>query len=106
MDAKVDIWVGVAGGYEETMEELFDALENPWEGIEFEGYAISKFEAGDDVEGYGIGVFEHDWDCGAAVFDASEVATRIEEVKDASIRFFNKFDIDRKVDVYIQTDYR
>ena len=83
MDAKVAIWAGVRFGdtgigWGEFKEHLPEDLFEP------DGCTILRpgaedlqtFECSDSVVGFGIPVFEHDWDYGVVEFDTHDINAR------------------------------
>ena len=83
MDAKVDIWIGLnlsgrhltdvdLGNFPENLaEELEDAGELKEDGLTFE-----RLYCSDEVVGFGVKLFSHDWDYGVKEFNPKELIQR------------------------------
>jgi hypothetical protein len=120
MDAKVDIWVGVRDNdcdIEELIEQLpsdmFDEERQEfWQDedlarvIEKYGCAPERIFCSDEVTGFGLKVFHHDWNDGAAEFDCVGLSFQIEEARRNMVNLFKTANIGHKVGVWCQTDFR
>ena len=117
MDAKVDIWAGVK--FEDTAEwqKFRDQLPSDFldengflleddELEELTGFKLNRFFSGDQVCGFGVSVYDHDWDYGVVKFPVDEVLSLSTKglafIRDLTAEFVGKQDIG----VWCQTDYR
>jgi hypothetical protein len=105
MDATFSIWVGVNHEDHDFLDKLPpEFLDN--DGIAIEDFTFETFYCSDEIVGYGIGIFYHDWDHGVKSFNVLEIAEKIEKTKKILKNFFDKQGINEKIDVWYQGDLR
>lgn len=116
-DAKVNVWVGLKVN-DELWDEVKDKL--PKGLVDEDGYIewnekvkltltgglnVEHFTCCDEVCGFGIKVFSHDWDYGAVPFSAVDIQRKIEETILKMDAFFEKCGIQQCAGVWCQCDY-
>lgn len=81
MDAKFFIWAGIKIKDEDQLDNVLEIL--PKDCLDEDGQLNSEceftiFNCSDQVCGFGIGLFYHDWDYDVVAFDAQEILNNSE----------------------------
>jgi hypothetical protein len=119
MDAKATIWVGVREEdcdiYSLMLKLPSDLLDENGDFFWLEhdidrivsvhGCNPVEIKCNNEICGFGVEVFTHDWDSGPQKFDSDEVRGKIAEAKLKLREFFDKCGIEDPVDVWCQTDW-
>ena len=118
--AKVDIWVGVRAedadidgliaklpkdmfdesGHDVFLKEDVDRVMTKY------GCVLERVSCSGDEIGFGIIVFSHDWDYGAAPFNALDISQQIETEMRKLRELFRRFGITDSIGTWCQTDFR
>lgn len=116
-DAKVSVWVGLKvndESWDEIKEKLPEGLvdEDGW--VEWDekvklpltgGLNVNHFTCCDEVCGFGVEVFSHDWDYGVVAFNASKIQEKVIETVFKVNELFDKCGIQERAGVWCQCDY-
>lgn len=111
-DAKVDIWVGVRSAdvdIDEITEKLPDGLLDEYgdsmgRSKKYD-LCVQSIRSSEDVEGFGVVVFNHDWDFGSVEFNVHEIERKIDDASEKLQALFDERGIDAKIGVWCQTDF-
>lgn len=112
MDASFSIWVGVNDEEQDFLKNNEDKLPSEFFDGELLGdavigdFAFETFYCGDEIIGYGIGIFYHDWDYGVSSFNVLEIVDEIEKTKKILKDFFDKQGISEEINVWCQANFR
>ena len=87
MDAVVDIWVGISfensdvNYYKDVLSKLPSEFKDENgdynDGLDLNGFYIQEiYVGGDELIGFGVIIFHHDWDYGTKVFSLSDISSK------------------------------
>ncbi len=119
-DAIVNIWVGIQSEdceihevVDKFLRDFFDqegSLVYREEDImrvkKKYGCAVQKIYCCEELAGFGVLIFTHEWDFGAAKFDIAEIGGKRMSALLSLGKIFKDNGIDEGVNVWCQTDYR
>lgn len=118
MDAEVDVWVGVSDDsdidyiIEQLPKDLFDEDGDPFwltddknRCLKKYGIVVKKFYCSEEICGFGVSVFSHDWDYGVVEFDVQGISEQIKHATEKLQKLFDDCGIEEEIKTLCQTDY-
>lgn len=120
MDAKVSIWVGIRSE-DCDIDEFIERVPKAWLGENSDGFILGNeidkakqqfgcvpniIHCSDELAGFGVEIFTHDWDYGSVLFDIANISERIKEATVNLKKLFSEANIQEGIDVWCQTDWR
>jgi len=120
MDAKVTIWVGIdlqsseLDWEDDVLPKLPDSIKDE-DGLNWDddvikaalgGVLVETVSCCDECVGFGIIIFDHNWDHGVAEFDIADLAKKEQEAIAVIRPLLEEWTIVGKVGTFVQTDYR